>query len=635
MSQASEILSTIFHWISDPYNPYTRKIENYLNVADKPMPYEVVLPEGESLTIEYKYYTPVDTQIEYFYQVRGSITAIESVCYWISKTAHQPLRLPYLGDVDLMELKGLLAILPKACERVLHLSVDRVLYTRYSRPSYIEFTPLQRQLLPEKYDILKEYSYNRRPTLDVLSQVEKFEPLDTGNITTTPISASSSFMADVMSQLQIAEFVGYTLLAETPLVYLALKDWATQYDYDEERATSMLKRWQDMILVRVEEAYPESLLWDLRRRALYLESQGWMVVSETTLDLGGLDIYDEVAEAFRMSTAFVPYDLDLRFYRASDVLSTGYFSPHSWLEDSVARIYEGLTPLVRVTGEWTMTMSLEDTEIYKVAYAAQRSYATLSKSNPLLANSATELLVLPDLSIQVPVYDAEEQLQFTRQVEAILKQAQKLEGIRCKDLAHCQSALEKTKDKAPHTHLLVVFIGDQYALVSDGPLFTPSDAQEYQKYLARATKIDVSPPSVDMKPLKGQVVEISYPEQELKVVLQVQLPDGRQIDLLTLEKNSPTKDQIRKRVEDRWREGWFLTPWAKSQWQKTHRLSSYLLRNIQTSEAQKELTTIKTTPPEILQPRRLLPPIVDTLVRSKGGEASKRIQTRRKLLQGA
>jgi hypothetical protein len=541
-----------------------------------------------------------------------------------------------LGDVDLMELQGLLSILPAVLQRVVYLPVDRILHTRYARPAHIEFTPVQKDLLPEKYDILKEYSYDRRPTLDVLSQVEKFEPLDTGNETTGLVYTSGTVMADVMSQVRISEFVGYTMLAETPLVYLALREWATQYDYDEERALAVIKRWRDLVLVRVTDAYPESLLWDLRRRALYLESQGWVALSETTLDLGGLEIYDEVAETFQMSTVTVPYDLDLRFYQARPsrtMSASGYFDPRDWLQASVARIYQGQLPLVRVTGTWTIRMPLQDTEIYKVAYAAQRAYESLIKANALLAVYASEVLVLPDLSIQVPVYDVEEQVEFTRHVEATLQQSENLEGVRCKDLSHCQAALEKTKEQAPHTYPLIVSIGNQYALVSNGPLSTPTDAQDYQKYLKRATKPQVSPSPPQINPLKGEVVEISYPEQESKTVLQVQLPNGRQIDLMTIEKDSASKERLLQVVKDLWREGWFLTPWAKGQWQKKNRLSSYLLRNIHTPEDQKELQRLTAVPKRDLQPRLLPAPAIDIASRIKDMGITKGLKSRRKLLQ--
>lgn len=636
MSRVKEDLSpavsrVTLRWVTNPLLRSNQKLLNRLNGIETGAdtfvtPYVVEIIGESPITVHKKYIFSRGTTTEYFYEVEGLTEKLEELCSDARKLNFLPLTLTYVlpnpgKDITEEELYGLLPILKTMVRKALFgetgdtdissMDIDRIVFERYKNPAYINFQPLQRQLLGNQYDILKEYRATLPNPLGMISTYSYYPPTDDGTYSVSPIYVSEEVFADVRSKINIKELIGYTLLHGTPMPFHIMKDWSIAHDYDQETILANMKRVgveRDVVLINNELVYkdPESIFWDLRSRSLVKEEEGWFVfrVPEVSLSENAMKVYDEIARTFQ-------------FHKRSIIESPGEvilsppekyryafgFDAKTWLEDTRTNIYAELPPMLTIEGDWSFLtqLTLTSENLAKVAYAAYRGFAEILQKNLDYATFSNMIHIYPDFSVSLPIYSLEDLKLVQETMKSVLASPQHIQAVICKTLEECVASRAQTIKDIPNSIPFSITINDQVVLVSNSNLALvkkPSDFPEEAKDLE---DVDPYTPEVqgffDLGDIKGAVEKkeesmdidegfIQIFDSGQRLFVNVALDPKRSFDLFSIpipkgKKGGAIIGAIERYTEDLWRRGWFFTEWGRNKYKMDKTFSSYLIRDVQ------------------------------------------------------
>nr|QBK91863.1 MAG: hypothetical protein LCPAC304_02020 [Pithovirus LCPAC304] len=621
-------------WITNPLlrsNQVLLELVNGLQSEPEAFvtPYTVETPGEAPITVHTKYVFSKGELTEYFYEVEAEQSTLEMLCARARTVSFPPLKLTYLlpdpeKGISEEDLAGVLSILQvmirkvwlgDAVDKMSGTQIEKVLYERYKNPAYITFQPLQKQLLHEDYDILKEYRAKLSNPLGTLQKDFYYAPPNQGTHSLSPIHVSEDVLADVRSKIDIKTLLGYTLLHPTSMPYHILEEWSIAHEYNKDTILHHLKRVgpdHQITLIDNKLVYknPDSIFWDLKSRSEVKEDHGWFVfrVPEVVLSEDALGVYSEIAETFHFQRQKrVDVHKEVLFQPPVEWRSAFGFDVEQWLEEARQSVYTGTPIHVRISGTWIYLdkMSLTSESMAKVTYAAYRGFAKVLQQNGSLDSFTNELVVYPDFSVSVPVYTLEEFKLVQEEMEGILEVPESIQVVMCKTVEECVASRAKTKERIPNSLPFSISIQGHPILASNSKLELV-EPDKVQKDEADGDKIplgdvDPSSPAVqgffDLGTVKGNIQRadvridvkkgsIHIVEFEGRLYASVVLSTSKIADLISFP--IPTKgkmqtfiNKMERYVETLWKQGWFLTEWGKNQYKTKKTLSAHLLRDVQ------------------------------------------------------
>ena len=618
-------------WITNPLlraNQVLLELVNGLQSAPEAFvtPYSVETPGEAPITVHTKYVFSKGELTEYFYEVEAEQSTLEMLCARARKVSFPPLKLTYLlpdpeKGISEEDLAGVLSILQvmirkvwlgEASNAISGTQIEKVLFERFKNPAYITFQPLQKQLLHEDYDILKEYRAKLSNPLGTLQKDFYYAPPNQGTHSLTPIHVSEDILADVRSKIDIKTLLGYTLLHPTSMPYHILEEWSMAHEYNKDTILQHLKRVgpdHQITLIDNTLVYknPDSIFWDLKSRSEVKEDHGWFVfrVPEVVLSEDALGVYSEIAETFhfqRQKRTDVPREV--LFQPPVEWRSAFGFDVKEWLEEARQSVYTETPIHVRISGTWIYLdkLTLTSENIAKVAYAAYRGFAKVLQQNGSLDNFTNELVVYPDFSVSVPVYTLEEMELVQEEMEGILEVPESIRVVMCKTVEECVASRAKTKKQIPNSLPFSIQIQGHPILASNSKLELVEEPDKSQKVDEEPKHpVDPSSPAVqgffDLGTAKGNIQRadtrvdvkkgsIHIVEYEGRLYASVSLSKSKIADLVSfpIPKKGKTQAFINKMeryVETLWKQGWFLTEWGKNLYKTKKMLSAHLLRDVQ------------------------------------------------------
>lgn len=617
-------------WITSPLNKSNQILLRELNGIENVStpfvtPYVVEKPGEEPVLVKKKYVFDLGELTEYYYEVDGPNEAIQDLCSRSREVAYTPLELTYVvpnpGEmVPSEDLYGVLPILKALVRKELlgeaenpfgDIQIDKIVYNYFKNPAYITFTALEKHVLPTTFDVLDEYRAKLPNPLGTLGDKFYFEPEDDGSTMIGPVYVSEARLADIRSKIDIGELVGWTLLHSTPMPYHILGEWCNAHDYLRESALEMMKRVgseKDIVLIRNDlvHADPESIFWDLRSRSIIKEDRGWFVykIPEVSLSEDVEKVYEEIFRTFAFQKRTIPeYPQEMMLNYDERYRYAFGFDVREWLEETKSNIFSELPPVLRIEGEWMRNddLSLTSENLAKITYAAYRAYAEIMQGSLDYAQFSDMIVVLPDFSVSLPLYNLDDLKAAKDVIEGILENVSDIKAVICKGLEECISSRNQTSLDHENSVPFLMEIGGNVVLASDSELSLVKKPEDFPA-AARKKGLDPLDPEVqgflDLGNIKGaidrkKVKDFSMPSPNVRIleigeniIVNVEVDDTHNYDLFTIPKPK-RRDRVRyireieSKVRELWSKGWFLTNWGRSIYLATGKLSTHLIKDVQ------------------------------------------------------
>lgn len=633
-------------WITSPLNRANRFLLKDLNGLENKStpfvtPYAVEKPGEEPIIVLTKYVFDRGELTEYYYEIEGPPYKIQDLCSRTREVAYAPLELTYVVPnpgkmVSADNLYGILPILKVLIRKELlgettnpfgDVQIEKVVYNYFKNPAYITFTPIQRFILPTTYDVLDEYRAKLPNPLGTVADRFYFAPTDNGSEAVSPVYVNEARLADIRSKINIGELIGWTLLHPTPMPYHVLDEWCKVHDYLHETALTLMKRVgseKDVVLIRNDlvHARPESIFWDLQSKAILREDRGWFIykIPEVSLSENVEKVYDEIFRNFGFQKRTVrefPQEMCLNYdekYR-----SAFGFDVKEWLGETKTNIFNELPPALRLEGEWMNNddLPLTSENLARVTYAAYRAYGELMQNSIDYTQFTDMIVALPDFSISLPIYNLDDLNNAKDVVSGILENPEDVKAVICKDLPDCIAAREETAKGDRESVPLIMDINGNVVLASDSSISIVKKPGDFPK---EAWEKDLDPldPRVqgflDLGKIKGivdveKIKKFKMPKPRVRILefgnnitVNVEIDDTYDYDLFTIPipKKAGRRQYIRE-IEDLvgelWSQGWFLTNWGRSLYRSTGKLSTHLIKDIQSEIKTLEDLRLASEPP--------------------------------------
>jgi len=630
----NKITKATLRWITNPLdrsNIFLLKklngVENESNLFTTP--YIVETPGEDPITVFKKYIFDKGDIFEYYYEIEGPSPKVQELCSMVRRVAYSPLELTYVisGSEEILpskDLYGILSIIKVLVEKELlgdsvnpfsDINIEKVIYNYFKNPSYITFTPVQKTILPTAYSILDEYRAKLPNPLGDISKKFYFSPTDKGCEIVSPIYVNEKRLADIRSKINIGDLIGWTLLHPTPMPYHILDEWCNSHDYLRKNVISLMKRVgseKDIVVIKNDLVYsdPESIFWDLRSKSIIKEDRGWFIykIPEVSLSENIEKIYEEIFQNFGFQKRTIeefPQEMCLHF--DSKCRCAFGFDVKEWLEQTKTNIFNDLPPILRIEGKWINNdnLPLTSENLARVTYAAYRAYTELIQKSRDYLQFTDMLIALPDFSVSLPVYNLNDYRIVKNTIISILETPQDIKAIVCKDLSECVLLKDQTYQENNESMPLIIDINDNPILASFSTISSkPTLNKSYKsiKY-TQIEELDILDPQIqgfiDFDDIKGlidinRIEEFKLPkpkvnliENKNNIIINVSVDDdNHNYDLITIYNlgkgnKEKYKKEIEKMVSKLWINGYFLTNWARSLYLTSEKLSSYLIRDVQ------------------------------------------------------
>lgn len=634
MNKNTKAIRATLRWVTNPLNRLNRVLLKTLNGLENEYnmfttPYVVENPGEDPLKILKKYIFDKGEVFEYYYEIEGLAYKVEEMYSMVRRVAYTPLELTYVVPnsdkmVPSKDLYGVLSIIKVLVEKELlgnstnpfsDVNIEKVIYNYFKNPSYINFTPIQKTILPTSYSILDEYRAKLPNPLGNIAEKFYFAPTDRGCEVVSPIYVSEERLADIRSKINIGELIGWTLLHPSPMPYHILDDWCKSHDYLRKNVMSLIKRVgseKDIVVVKNDLVYskPESIFWDLGSKSTIKEDRGWFVykIPEVSLSENIEKIYEEIFRNFGFQKRTIeefPQEMCLHF--DSKCRCAFGFDVKEWLEQTKTNIFNDLPPILRIEGNWMNNdnLPLTSENLARVTYAAYRAYAELIQKSTDYLQFTDMLIALPDFSVSLPIYNLNDYRIVKNTITSILEIPQDIKAIVCKDLSHCIALKDQTYQEDNESLPLIIDINGNPILASFSTISSKLPLNKYDKSIkyTQIEELDALDPRVqgfiNFENIKGLIdinkiegfklpkPEVNLIENKNNITINVSIDDdNRNYDLITIcnvRKRNKVKynKDIEKMISKLWIKGYFLTNWARSLYLTSDKLSSYLIRDVQ------------------------------------------------------
>lgn len=293
----------------------------------------------------------------------------------ISESAAQPLSFGLdKNDISNRESVGMINILMGLLPKIVQCEVTGIVIERYATPSSIVFTPYTNILnLNISYDNIWNHSNDEHDLHGAILLQDKLS-------TEIPIYCYDYLSREVMSKLDLGLFIGYDLLSENPLIWLAIQrnkitvnglvyyQGAALYPVTSDIQLDAISSLQEIVERYIQLGY-------------YIHEINQINSDET--------LVKEIASQF---------DIKVMGQVSEYIFFKGENS--SFLTKGINSILSESLPEFYLNGSWNDLDYTQD-NIVKLRYLTELSYCQLAGRNPAYLTTLGEISILTDMTIVV------------------------------------------------------------------------------------------------------------------------------------------------------------------------------------------------------------------------------------------
>lgn len=404
-------------------------------------------------------------QKEYTMRIEGPAVSLDSLEEEISRLSSRPLTFPIPLNTPSPSVYGALGIVKGLLSRDFHINPDTVvaMTNKYAIELH-PYTKVSASTIDKAaYDTAVDLTQYHAPTATLALSM----PPSDNELLTRPVYVTKAEYDDILSEVDPNRYLGYELLSANRLVWVALNQ--PPLNSNKYLLHDVVER-DGMALYPIQETILEidpilrPFFLSVEDAVNQLIDQGAFHICTTAQNLQDLELIRELALSFGFQILSpLPREgikrcLFLQPPPGQNLLTA------SWIQTTINHLLaypSREVPTVLITGNWSLEVEPTIESRLRLQYSLYRAIVevSLGGGSPELLRVIGHARALPDLSVQLPVFSAEDIPLLEERINAIFSGP--FYYIPCEDFADGVLQRWSYQNAYPHAGWLIVRLGQK------------------------------------------------------------------------------------------------------------------------------------------------------------------------------
>jgi len=320
---------------------------------------------------------------------RSTDSAIDSLYNGIHRYKQKPsillqpltITIPTPSDITGVEVQGLRSLIKGLLPKLLPFEIDSVSLQQYESPALLEFTPFIR--VPSRYSGPQFWTQTTDVSGTALYDAQL--PVSDDDSLIYPIYVTDNTISRIAAEINLSSLVGYDLLSDNMLVWPAAEKTS-----QTSNLPSDLSFWDGLALIPADHSLEQDVIDNINTHIGKMVDDGFISIPLTNFD----------NDKNLLNSLIDMYDLNVA---SRTTIAITLQAKEDWLNQAIQDIRGEMLPTVSVQGDWTFLLAPTADTIAKLQYLAEVTYSRLTSEEPVLLYGLSNINVMPDLTISLPL----------------------------------------------------------------------------------------------------------------------------------------------------------------------------------------------------------------------------------------
>lgn len=368
----------------------------------------------------------------------------------------QPLTItiPTPRDLTGVEIQGLRSLVKGLLPKLLPFEIDSVSLQQYESPDLLEFTPFIR--VSSRYSGPQLWTQTNDISGTALYDAQL--PVSDDDTLLYPIYVTDSTISRIAAEMNLSSLVGYDVLSDSMLVWPAVEKTA-----QTSNLPSNLSFWNGLALIPADHSLEQDVVDNITTHIGKMADDGFISIPLTNFD----------DDKSLLNSLIDMYDLNVA---SRTTIAITLQAKEDWLNQAIQDIRGEMLPTINVQGDWTYLLAPTADTIAKLQYLAEVTYSRLALEEPVLVYGLSNINVMPDLTISLPLPTSQLVARFKDEFNQSLSLFNNLRAYGAPSLEEAFSRRLLASRLGTTQPTLIVRTGQAIYVVSDSLLSDPTSA---------------------------------------------------------------------------------------------------------------------------------------------------------------